>query len=99
MPGIFVEAEPGAWHYLSPEECGRGYRLDGRKTICNPGSVGQPRDGDWRACYALFDGEVVRFRRVEYDVEATISKIQAIPALDDILGDWLREGRWLRPRS
>jgi hypothetical protein len=33
------------------------------------GSVGQPRDGDWRACYVLLDGYSVRFRRVEYDIE------------------------------
>ncbi|MGY3923298.1 metallophosphatase family protein [Aeromonas jandaei] len=39
---------------------------------CNPGSVGQPRDGDWRTGYALFDGKCVRLRRLEYDLDRTI---------------------------
>lgn len=34
---------------------------------CNPGSVGQPRDGDNRASYALWDGSEFNIRRVEYD--------------------------------
>lgn len=59
----------------------------------NVGSVGQPRDGDWRACYVLFDGDTIRFRRVEYDVETTVRKIHAEPELDRVLGDRLREGR------
>ncbi|WP_297508284.1 metallophosphoesterase family protein [Thermococcus sp.] len=52
--------------------------IDGRRII-NPGSVGQPRDGDWRASYALIDTEEppenVHFHRVEYDVEETARKI------------------------
>jgi predicted phosphodiesterase len=41
-------------------------------SYCNPGSVGQPRDGDWRAAYATFDGEHVHLHRVEYDVDRTV---------------------------
>jgi predicted phosphodiesterase len=41
------------------------------KTYCNPGSVGQPRDGDPRAAYALWDGQTFSLHRVEYDVGAT----------------------------
>ncbi|WP_054841455.1 metallophosphoesterase family protein [Thermococcus peptonophilus] len=53
--------------------------IDGRRII-NPGSVGQPRDGDWRASYALMDTdeeppENVEFHRVEYDVEEAARKI------------------------
>lgn len=92
VPGVLVEEGPLGWQYLSPQECCEGYRLDGRKTICNVGSVGKPRDQDWRACYALFDGEWIRFRRVSYDVETTIAKIHANPELDDFLGDMLRLG-------
>ncbi len=46
--------------------------LDGRM-IVNPGSVGQPRDGDPRAAYAMYDTRdaTVRFHRVSYDVRAT----------------------------
>jgi len=55
--------------------------------------VGQPRDGDWRACYVLLDGDTIRFRRVAYDVEATVRKIHAESELDRVLGDRLRQGR------
>ena len=53
--------------------------IDGRRII-NPGSVGQPRDGDWRARYGLIDTgkeppDNVSFHRVEYDVEETARKI------------------------
>jgi diadenosine tetraphosphatase ApaH/serine/threonine PP2A family protein phosphatase len=81
------------WHFLSPDECGGVHHLDHRKAIVNVGSVGQPRDGDWRACYALVDGLTVTFRRVEYDVDATVQKVYANPELDNFLGDRLREGR------
>lgn len=95
VPGVFMPQKPPetGWWFLAPEELPGFYRLDGRKTIVNVGSVGQPRDGDWRACYVLVDGWDVTFRRVEYDVDATIRKIYAIPELDDFLGDRLREGR------
>ena len=89
VPGIFTES----LQFHSPEEIEYTYKLDGRKTLCNVGSVGQPRDGDWRACYVLFDEEVVRFRRVEYDVGTTVRKIHENPALDNYLGDRLAGGR------
>jgi len=43
----------------------------GSKTFCNPGSVGQPRDGDPRAAYALLDGDKIISRRVAYDIAKT----------------------------
>lgn len=44
----------------------------GRRAIINPGSVGQPRDGDPRAAYLIYDTDVgFEFRRVEYDIAAT----------------------------
>tara|TARA_R110002049_G_scaffold40732_8_gene123679 strand:+ start:1115 stop:1795 length:681 start_codon:yes stop_codon:yes gene_type:complete len=43
----------------------------GGKTWCNPGSVGQPRDGDPRASFALWDGEHFELHRVDYDIAAT----------------------------
>ncbi|HEU0025731.1 MAG TPA: metallophosphoesterase family protein [Ktedonobacterales bacterium] len=43
-----------------------------RRAIINPGSVGQPRDGDPRAAYLIYDTDVgFEFRRVEYDIAAT----------------------------
>lgn len=47
----------------------------GRKYIVNVGSVGQPRDSDPRACYALVDGEKVKFVRVPYRFEITREKM------------------------
>jgi diadenosine tetraphosphatase ApaH/serine/threonine PP2A family protein phosphatase len=64
-----------------------------KRYIVNVGSVGQPRDGDTRACYAIFDGETVRFRRVEYDYKTTMEKIFAVPQLDRKLGDRLAQGK------
>ncbi|MDD2241289.1 MAG: metallophosphoesterase family protein [Kiritimatiellae bacterium] len=50
----------------------------GRKYYINVGSVGQPRDGDSRAAYAIYDmvQNVVELRRVPYDIPATQRKIQ-----------------------
>ena len=47
--------------------------LDGVQALLNPGSVGQPRDGDPRAAFLLLDltAQHASFRRVEYDVEQT----------------------------
>lgn len=46
-------------------------------TFVNIGSVGKPKDGDWRACYALLDDGKATFRRVEYDVKAAAAAIRA----------------------
>ncbi|WP_297552234.1 metallophosphoesterase family protein, partial [Thermococcus sp.] len=66
--------------------------IEGRRII-NPGSVGQPRDGDWRASYALMDTETgeVTFHRVEYDVEESARKIIEA-GLPRFLADRLFEG-------
>ena len=89
VPGIFTQA----LEFYSPEDVGSVYPLDGHKLLCNVGSVGQPRDGDPRACYVLLDGDTIKYQRVEYDVEATIKKIYAVPELNKTLGDRLRHGR------
>lgn len=49
----------------------------GRRYLINVGSVGQPRDGDPRLCYALFDGSVVRWRRLPYDHHSASQRILA----------------------
>jgi diadenosine tetraphosphatase ApaH/serine/threonine PP2A family protein phosphatase len=94
VPGIFTEQSPDdLYQFNSPEEIELVHKLDQRKTLCNVGSVGQPRDGDWRACYILLDGETIRYRRVEYDIDTTVRKIYAVPELENFLGDRLRDGR------
>lgn len=64
------------------------------KYFINAGSVGQPRDGDPRACYAIYDLEtkLVVFRRVNYDIAKTQAKIRAA-GLPEMLADRLAEGR------
>jgi predicted phosphodiesterase len=49
------------------------------RVLLNPGSVGQPRDGEWRAAYLLLDreAETATFHRVEYDVERTQAEMRA----------------------
>jgi diadenosine tetraphosphatase ApaH/serine/threonine PP2A family protein phosphatase len=74
IPGIFTED----MRFASPEGMNDEWRLDGRKTLCNVGSVGQPRDGDARACYVLLDGPTIRFRRVDYDIDTTSGKIDGM---------------------
>jgi diadenosine tetraphosphatase ApaH/serine/threonine PP2A family protein phosphatase len=55
--------------------------------------VGQPRDGDPRSSYAVFDGRTVIFHRVEYDVRTTMDKIYSTPGLPNYLADRLIVGR------
>lgn len=67
--------------------------LTGQRSIVNPGSVGQPRDGDPRASWATFDSRTSIFevRRVEYDVRrAQEAIIQA--GLPKFLATRLQEG-------
>lgn len=71
-------------------------QLDPRiKHIVNVGSVGQPRDGDNRACYVVWDDErrTVTWRRVHYDIQDMYNQIFAISALDDVLGERLFRGQ------
>jgi predicted phosphodiesterase len=63
----------------------------GERLIINVGSVGQPRDKDWRASYVIVEGPEIIYRRVEYDVESTIEKIYEIEELNNFLGDRLRK--------
>jgi diadenosine tetraphosphatase ApaH/serine/threonine PP2A family protein phosphatase len=71
------------------------FELDpGEKYLINPGSIGQPRDGDWRAAFAFFDSgsRVVTFYRVPYDLKAAQQAILGTN-LPKRLADRLAEGR------
>lgn len=48
----------------------------GDRGYCNPGSVGQPRDGDNRAAYAILDGHDITTLRVPYDIERTVHSMK-----------------------
>lgn len=78
VAGIFVENAPEQWQFIRPGECGGKFQLDGRKTICNVGSTGQPLDGDWRVSYVLFDGTTIQFCRVAYDRDATANRMRGM---------------------
>lgn len=92
VPGVFTEEAV----FQSPCEFANGkLKLGDRKLMINVGSVGQPRDNDPRSSYVVLDEEAgeIEFRRVQYPVEVTAEKIYEIEALDNFLGDRLREGR------
>jgi diadenosine tetraphosphatase ApaH/serine/threonine PP2A family protein phosphatase len=89
------------WFRLSPQYGSRDeaeeYELPLRESaryLLNPGSVGQPRDGDWRAAFAVYDDEAktVTFYRVPYNVREAQSRILRA-GLPDRLASRLREGR------
>ena len=66
----------------------------GTRHLINPGSVGQPRDMDWRAAYAVYDtvAETITFYRVPYDVTGAQAAIRAA-GLPERLASRLNDGR------
>lgn len=88
LPGIFFDNRP----FLPQEKIHDPFPVIGGKFFVNVGSVGQPRDGNVRACYAIFDGYYVTFRRVAYDHKKTSRKIQRIKRLPNALGRRLAMG-------
>lgn len=94
VPGIIT----AKLEFFSPEAINLEYELSDGKVIADIGAVGQPRDGDERACYVILEDGLgvewpidstnritatplgtpkVVFRRIEYDLGATIRKIRA----------------------
>lgn len=67
---------------------------DGTRYLVNPGSAGQPRDGDWRAAFAIYDDAArqVDFYRVAYNLPQTQEKM-ARAGLPDPLIQRLEAGR------
>jgi predicted phosphodiesterase/NTP pyrophosphatase (non-canonical NTP hydrolase) len=66
-----------------------------RTLVVNPGSVGQPKDGDPRAAYGVWDDGKVTLRRAEYDVEKTIAAYRGLrlePHIVETLAEVLRTG-------
>jgi diadenosine tetraphosphatase ApaH/serine/threonine PP2A family protein phosphatase len=77
VPAVFRD-DDGAIELISPRD-GSSLRFDGRPLLLNPGSVGQPRDGDPDASYAIVDtdrGEVT-WHRAPYDIAATQAAMSA----------------------
>jgi diadenosine tetraphosphatase ApaH/serine/threonine PP2A family protein phosphatase len=63
----------------------------GGRLYLNPGSVGQPRDGDPRASFATVDGDVVVLHRVEYDFRA-VQRAMAATGLPPYIAESLAFG-------
>lgn len=65
----------------------------GKRFFVNVGSVGQPRDSDNRACYAILEDERITWRRVPYDFQITAEKIVRTGALSEVLARRLAMGK------
>lgn len=71
-------------------------RAHGSLQVVNPGSVGQPLDGDPRAAYAVWEDGTITLRRAEYDqmpVLAGLGRLPIEPPLREALGSMLRLAR------
>ena len=102
MQGAFA-TNGEEWFRITPQYHARGadefempLRESGRYLI-NPGSVGQPRDGDWRAAFAVYEtadngAQRVIFHRVPYDVKQAQERIRRA-GLPDRLASRLKDGR------
>jgi diadenosine tetraphosphatase ApaH/serine/threonine PP2A family protein phosphatase len=97
LQGAFI------WNHARVETIGKTPPSEERQTLeldadcaylINPGSVGQPRDGDPRAAYVIYNAEerFVIFYRLPYDVETTQAKIRKA-GLPPLLADRLAAGR------
>jgi diadenosine tetraphosphatase ApaH/serine/threonine PP2A family protein phosphatase len=92
IPHVFYDARLDAMSTDITD--GAGLDLDEMRFVANPGSIGQPRDGDPRAAYALVDTEArqITFHRVEYDIDTTREKMNAA-GLPVFLSQRLSAGR------
>jgi diadenosine tetraphosphatase ApaH/serine/threonine PP2A family protein phosphatase len=89
------------WHELRPHYRSRNSAdtwtmpiPPGTRNLINPGSVGQPRDYDWRAAFAIYDSEAreIVYHRVPYDLRRAQGRILTA-RLPERLAARLREGR------
>jgi predicted phosphodiesterase len=100
LQGGFSQKEHD-WHELRPQYKTRNEADSwtiaippGTRHLINPGSVGQPRDNDWRAAFAIYDTEAAEivYHRVPYDLTAAQGRI-LMAGLPERLAARLREGR------
>lgn len=93
---FFVRAEGGRRSYAQGAQAAGGAEIElaEGKWLLNPGSVGQPRDGDPRAAWLELDTEnwVAHYHRVPYDIEGAASAILAA-GLPNTLAERLEVGR------
>ena len=89
------------WHEIRPQYTNRNAEgwwtmksPPATRHLINPGSVGQPRDHDWRAAFCLYDSDTaeIHYRRVPYDLTTAQGRI-LMAGLPERLAARLREGR------
>lgn len=95
IAGVFIEGENGDLVYREDDLDGNFIDIkEGNKYIINVGSVGQPRDGNPKAAFSIYDTDKKRawVKRISYDIKKTREKIiQA--GLPRVLGDRLLAGK------
>lgn len=91
VPGAFIKSENGRIQYQSENNIAIKEK---NKYIINVGSVGQPRDGNPKAAYCIYDTKEknVQIKRTNYDVQAARRKI-INAGLPGFLGERLLAGR------
>ena len=79
VPMLFVQHADGRMEFGHAQHAETIELRPGARYIVNPGSVGQPRDGNPEAAYALWDTDAttIEFRRIGYDIGATQQQINA----------------------
>ena len=100
VQGAFSQQAP-EWQEIRPlytsENDAEQFSIDvpvGSRHLVNPGSVSQPRDGDWRAAFAIYDTDTERvtFHRIPYDVASAQQEIRNA-SLPERLATRLSTGR------
>ena len=88
VPAIFIHGDE-----VTPTEVTNSYAIQpGTKTLMNVGAVGQPREGDPRAAYVVYDAgaQILTFQRIAYNIEKTQKRLREIGLPED-LADRLSE--------
>ncbi|RMG07539.1 MAG: metallophosphoesterase [Planctomycetota bacterium] len=91
VPGVILES-PLSWRSAKDLDDYFHYRK-GNKALVNVGSVGQPRDGDPRACYLEIQKNEMYWRRVAYPVDKTVNRLAGLEAMSPDLAIRLQKGR------
>ncbi len=94
VPGVFFMEDNNLEYTNGPKIVCPKNKNKSKRCLVNVGSVGQPRDGDWRASFCICDCDTgtIEIRRVEYDVTKAQKKILDA-GLPEILAERLRKGR------
>jgi len=91
VPGVITDA-PLQWRSAQDLD-GYFHFKKGTKVLVNVGSVGQPRDGDPRACWLEIEKNEMHWRRVGYDLAPVLQKLEAGEAFSSDLAIRLQKGR------